>query len=368
MPIGCQNYPKSKTRAAWLLSLCTLLLVLASLAEAAQHAVILQYHHFGSDTPPSTSVTSEQFDQHLKYLEANGFTVWPLDRIVTYLRQQRELPDRCVAITIDDAYESMYEIAWPRLLKYGWPFTVFVTTEGVDQGFSSYIDWERIREMARQGVTFAGHSHSHSYLLRRRAGEAKQRWRQRVSRDISTAMARIEAEVGVGSRLFAYPYGEYNQELKEIVLDLGLVGFGQQSGPVWAGSDFGALPRFAMAAGYAEMAEFRIKVHSLPLPVLAADPADPELPEGEQSPVLRLQIADGDYQRESLACFLSGQGRLQLQWLDRQQGLVEMVANQALPEGRSRYNCTARHSSQPRYYWYSHLWIRSAGNLTTQEH
>jgi hypothetical protein len=36
----------------------------ACFAVAADHAVILQYHHFGSDTPPSTSVTLEQFDNH----------------------------------------------------------------------------------------------------------------------------------------------------------------------------------------------------------------------------------------------------------------------------------------------------------------
>lgn len=329
-----------------------------SFASAAQSAVILQYHHFGSDTPPSTSVTMEQFEQHLQYLYENGFSVWPLEKIVSYLQEQKELPDKCVAITIDDAYISVYERAFPLLKKYGWPFTVFVATEGVDRGFASYLSWDQMREMTNNGAAFAGHSHTHSYLINRLAGESEKDWRERVTKDIRTSFARLKDEIGVESRLFAYPYGEYNIALKDIVTGMGLVGFGQQSGAVWPGSDFGALPRFPMSAGYAAMKEFIIKVNCLPLPVVSAEPDDPELPGDMLKPVLHLEIADGDYEKETLACYLSGLGLLRLQWIDRDRGIVEVAPNAPLPEGRSRYNCTALHRDQSRYFWYSHLWIR----------
>lgn len=334
----------------------------ASPAGAADHAVILQYHHFGEDTPPSTSITLKQFDAHLKYLDENGFAVWPLDKIISYLQKEKELPDKCVAITVDDAYVSVYEKAFPRLMKYGWPFTVFVATEGVDRDFKSYMTWGQMREMAKKGVAFAGHSHTHSYLIHRHEGESKQQWRERVTKDILTSFERIEAEIGSGSRLFAYPYGEYNNELREIVGKLRLVGFGQQSGAVWTGSDFLALPRFPMAAGYADMDEFMTKVNSLPLPVVSAEPDDPELPEDVVRPVLRMKISRGDYKEDTFACYLSGQGKIRLQWIDRDNGVVEVVANKPLPEGRSRYNCTAMNKTQSRYFWYSHLWIRRGGH------
>jgi peptidoglycan/xylan/chitin deacetylase (PgdA/CDA1 family) len=341
-----------------ILYLTALILCFAPPAAAADHAVILQYHQFGSDTAPSTSVTPEQFDRHLKYFDENGFTVWPLDKIVSYLQGKKELPDKCVAITIDDAYISVYEKAFPRLRKYGWPFTVFVATEGVDRGFKSYMTWDQMREMATKGASFAGHGHTHSYLLRRLKGESEKDWRERVTRDIRTSFERIEDEIGAGSRLFAYPYGEYNNELREIVRGLGLVGLGQHSGAVWANSDFLALPRFPMAAGYAEMDEFRTKVNSLPLPVVSAEPDDPELSEGVVKPVLKLKIGDGEYQKDSLACYVNGQRDIRLKWIDRDKGVVEVAANKPLPEGRSHYSCTAKHKTQPRYFWYSHLWIR----------
>jgi peptidoglycan/xylan/chitin deacetylase (PgdA/CDA1 family) len=118
---------------------------------SADSAVILQYHHFGDDTPPSTSVTMAQFRSHLDYLKTGGFTVLPVEEIVDRLRNGKPLPEGCTGITIDDAYTSVYERAFPLLREYGYPFTVFVTTEGVDKRFDSYMTWEQMRSMIPGG-------------------------------------------------------------------------------------------------------------------------------------------------------------------------------------------------------------------------
>ncbi|MCK4547915.1 MAG: polysaccharide deacetylase family protein [Candidatus Eisenbacteria sp.] len=340
--------------------------VLATAALAADHAVILQYHHFGSDTPPSTSVTLEQFDRHLAYLEENGYSVWSLERIVSHLRERKDLPGRCVAITIDDAYVSVYEWAFPRLKARGWPFTVFVPTGAIGRESGVYMNWDQMREMQEFGASFAGHGHSHAYLIRREPGESGTEWKRRVTEDIRHSLDRLETELGLRSGLFAYPYGEYDRALREIVLGMGLVGFGQHSGPVWSGSDFGALPRFPMAGRYADMDEFVTKVRSLPLPVVSATPDDPLLPPGESRPLLRLELGPGDYRANSIACYVSGQGVVPIRWVDREKRVLEVSADEALPIGRSRYNITAPNADGTRYYWYSHLWIRP-GDKATRE-
>ena len=91
---------------------------------AAEHCVVLQYHHFSDDTPAITSVTPEQFQAHLEYLESAKFSVLPLRQVVTSLRQKLELPDRCVSLTVDDAYLSVYQNAMPALIQRKWPLTV----------------------------------------------------------------------------------------------------------------------------------------------------------------------------------------------------------------------------------------------------
>ena len=49
-----------------------ILLVIATASKAANHCVVLQYHHFSETTPAITSVTPQQFNAHLDYLANNG--------------------------------------------------------------------------------------------------------------------------------------------------------------------------------------------------------------------------------------------------------------------------------------------------------
>ncbi len=321
---------------------------------AADHAVIFQYHYFGSDTPPTTSVSLEIFNRHLAYIKENDYSVWPLERIVASLKNKKAIPDKCIGITIDDAYTSVYERAFPKLREYGFAFTVFVPTEGVGRG--SYMTWEQMKEMQRFGASFAGHSHSHDYLIRHLPGETESEWKARVVKDIQLSRNLLKEKLGNESLLFAYPYGEYNANLKEIIKEMNLTAFGQHSGPAWTGSDFAALPRFAMAGQFAENEQFITKIRSLPLPVISAEPEGPVLGDGITKPVLQLKLAPGDYRPDTVSCYASGQGRIQTRWLDT--NIIEIIANEPLPPGRSRYNCTALHVVEKRYFWYSHPWIR----------
>ncbi len=347
-----------KITLSQLLSLIIVLLFIKSFSLAADHAVILQYHHFGDDTPPSTSVTLRQFDDHLLFLKENKYNIWHLEKIVKHIQEGKQLPEKCIAITIDDAYTSVYERAFPRLKELGWPFTVFVATKGIDEGLKSYMTWEQMRNMQDFGASFASHSNSHAYLIRQGSKELEEEWKNRVTKDILISMKRLKEELGSASNLFAYPYGEYNSALKEIVNNLHLIGFGQHSGAVWKGSNFLALPRFPMAAHYADMEQFITKVRSLPLPVIYESPDCPVLLQGIYKPILSLKLFQGDYLKDSLTCYASEQGEIKVNWKDYDNLVFEVVANDLLPNGRSRYNCTALHKKEDRYYWYSHLWIR----------
>jgi len=350
----------SRVYSLFLIPSLVLFIVICSavLSFADDHAVVLQYHHFGDDTPPSTSVTMEQFKSHLSYLKEHGYKVIPIEQVVSLLKNGKELPGNAVAITIDDAYVSVYERAYPLLREFGYPFTVFVSTEGVVRGIKNYMTWDQMKEMQDHGASFANHGHSHDYLIQKQKGEDAGGWSKRVMDDIKMAASILKDNLNVDSDLFAYPYGEFNTALKGIVKELNLTGIGQHSGPVWSGSDFGALPRFPMAAHFAESESFIAKVRTLPLPVIAADPEDMELPDGVDMPVLVLSLMPGEYHPDSVACYASGQGRIMSRWTDREKLMLEVAAEKPIPAGRSRYNCTAVHKSEDRFYWYSHPWVR----------
>ena len=323
---------------------------------AANHCVVLQYHHFSKDTPAITSVTPEQFDSHLQYLKANDFNVMPLRDVVTLLSNQLEVPEKCVSLTVDDAYQSVYTTAYPKLKALGWPMTVFVNSQAIDDNNSAFMSWEQIREMSSHGFSFENHAHSHSHLIRRKTSETRDDWEQRITSEILTAQNRISEETGISPTLFAYPYGEYNPEVINIVRQLGFTGFGQQSGPIWPDANFAALPRFPMAAQYANLPGFITKVNSLPMPVVTASPENPLLAENESRPELVLKLAENTYTKENIQCFVNGSKDVTISW--PMKDTLAVKPNFDLPAGRSRTNCTMPSNRKGRFHWYSHNWIR----------
>ncbi|WP_455217801.1 polysaccharide deacetylase family protein [Kaarinaea lacus] len=344
-----------------LLFIICLLIIHHAAADQTSHgekqAVIFMYHHFGENQYPSTNIRLEQFDAQLEYLADNNYQVWPLSRITQYIKEGKEFPGRVVAITVDDAYVSVYTEAFPRLRKRSWPFTVFVSTDGIDKKYKSYMTWEQMRDMQPHGVTFANHSASHDYLVRHSEKETLEQWKQRVTEDIQRAQRRLNEELGNAPLLFAYPYGEYNTELSTIIGNMGYVAFGQHSGPAGSGGDLLALPRFPMAEKFAAFSEFKQKLNSLAFPILKQSPWDPVFSENNNPPLLELTLGDSDARVKQLTCFVSGQGRVDIRWKNREKNHFSVQAKSPLGAGRSRYNCTAPSPQAGRFYWYSHLWI-----------
>jgi len=325
-------------------------------AFAADSVVAFLYHRFGEDRFPTTSIRTDQFEAHLDLLRDRGFNVVPLADLLALLTSGKPLPPMAVAITVDDAYLSVYETAWPRLRAAGWPFTVFVSTDPVDRGFADYMTWDQMREMASAGATFANHGAAHLHMIRRGGGESEEEWERRVRNDITHAQRRLDYELSamlaVLPNAFAYPYGEYDTAVAGIVQDLGYAAFGQQSGAIGPLSDRRALPRFAMAEAYASVDDFRTKARSLPLPVASVDPWDPVT---DRIPQITLTLADSDANLGALACYVGGQGRVEVQWAEAGRRFT-VGPGRRLGRGRQRLNCTAP-GPGGRYFWYGHQWI-----------
>ena len=322
---------------------------------AADSAVVLMYHRFGEDRYPSTSIRIEQFEAQLKYLHDNEYTVVPLTDLIAAIKNSKPLPERAVVITIDDAYQSVYKVAYPLFREYGYPFTVFVATDPVDQGLSAYMSWNQMREMAGNGVMFANHGASHSSVIERLADESDSAWLERVRKDINNGWQRLSAELDALPGVFAYPYGEYDTMAANLLRETGYIAFGQHSGAVGPHSDSRALPRFPMAESFASMDQFRTKIASLPMPVLEVSPWDPIVTTSQPRIEVSLGPGDGKARLAELACFVSGQGRVEVQWLETDR-LFAVGADKPVGPGRQRVNCTAPRSDG-RYLWFSHPWI-----------
>jgi peptidoglycan/xylan/chitin deacetylase (PgdA/CDA1 family) len=337
------------------------LLLAACDVPAAQDGVIFMYHHVDAATPRSTSISPDEFAAQLAYLEREEFHVLPLLELIESLQSGETLPERSVAITFDDGYDSVLTAALPELSARGWPFTVFVNTQAIDEAYSGYLSWDDLRELGANGATIGNHSVSHAHLVRRLDGENAAAWNRRVSGEIRVANERLRAEVGdYLIPVFAYPYGEYTSELESIVRAQGLFGLGQQSGAVGATSDFLALPRYPIASSLDLSAEdFALRAHSRALPVRVSGP-EQHVVARDPRPSVELEIvSDDDLRLGELACYASGQGRMNVEWDGASMRKFRAVPLEPLGPGRSKYNCTApSRSVNGVYYWYAYLWMK----------
>ncbi len=236
--------PRVNARTALLLMLAIVGGTTQRLAHAADGAAILVYHHVADETPRSTSVTPERFSAHLDYLQRHDFTVSPLLEVLESIRAGEELAAKTVVLTFDDGYVSVLENTAPLLRERGWPFTVFVSSDYVDQGYGGYLTWDQLRQLAGDGATIGNHTRTHAHLIRHQTDESAAAWQQRVRGEITDAGQRIADELGDAAiPVLAYPYGEYDVSVKEITSVLGMFAVGQHCGALGPQSDMLAAPR-----------------------------------------------------------------------------------------------------------------------------
>ncbi|MDT8428607.1 MAG: polysaccharide deacetylase family protein [Pseudomonadales bacterium] len=320
------------------------------------HAVILLYHHIAHDTPAATSTTPEQFAAHMQYLADNEFTVWRLDKLLQHLRNAEPVPDKTVAITFDDGYLSIFDTAYPLLQALGFPFTVFINTQPINASQTGYMSWAQVQQMTENGVMIANHMVNHPHMIDAMEGESASMHLQRMRAEMLQAEAEIAAQTGQSHRILAYPYGEYDPDIKQMLAAAGFIGIAQNSGAISANSDFLALPRFPLAGIYADMAGMRTKSATLAFHVLDQQPESPLT--DSRNPAVILQFAPGNFNPDQLACYAGG-ATLEIEWLDRDGLKFRIQPQQQFNSRRWGYNCTAPARNSNRFYWYSKFWTRS---------
>ena len=312
----------------WLSLVASVFLSCMGQSHAADHAAVLMYHRFGEDEYPSTNIRLDQFDAHLEKLANGNYTVLSLDKIIRHLQDGTELPDRTVAITIDDAYLSVFTKAWPRLKAKGFPFTVFVATDPVDNGHPNYMSWDQLRQLQASGIGIGSQTKTHPHMHRISPAE--------IDAELSSSNKRFLNELGLRPTLFAYPYGEYNLAAIERVKAAGFTAaFGQNSGIAHGFDGFFELPRFAFNEQYGAMDRLTLAIDGLPLKVNQILPADVVI--NTNPPALGFTLVQEIADNRQLRCFNSTYGKLSL---DRIGPRAEVRFPGPLPSGRARINCT----------------------------
>lgn len=349
-------------QARWIIWL-VLLLACPLVAQAGQAeenlsddhgVVVLMYSHFadaggnqeaGSDA--SQYLAIDRLNEQITILQQGDYHIMPLTELAQNLRQGQPLPDRSVAITIDNAYNDAWLLAIPRLLAAKMPFTLFIATDLIDAANGQYMSWEQIRSLISNPlVTIGLRGSAHMHMTDAPPDQ--------VVDDLTRAKRRLRMETGLETSLFSYPYGEYNDTLVSLLREQGFdTAFGIHSGVVDGDSDPMILPRFPMIGSFGDVDRFRLSINALPLAVFDLEPADTQLTENPPEKIgFGVDESVGDLSQ--LQCFASDQGQVPITIDDQRH--VTIRINYPFAPGRARINCTlpgpADDRSGVRWRWF----------------
>tara|TARA_Y100000590_G_scaffold207509_1_gene234940 strand:+ start:214 stop:1272 length:1059 start_codon:yes stop_codon:yes gene_type:complete len=223
----------------------------------------LMYHRFNENKYPSTNIQMEIFKKQISIIKDNNYKFYsPKQFDLDYDKPKLE---KKILITIDDAFTSFYENAWPYLKEKKIPFILFVSTKPV--GKNGYMTWEQIKKVEKEEFAFIGnHSHSHDYLIDYDFEKFKQ--------DIDESISIFKNKLGYNPIFFSYPFGEYSLKQKKYIIENFKYAFGQHSGVIDFNKDKFELPRFPINEKYGDLKRFEFLVRLLPLQYKKVEPED----------------------------------------------------------------------------------------------
>ena len=117
-----------------------------------QGVLSIMYHRFEENKYPSTNIKMNIFLEHIDAIKNNGFEFYDPKLFNEQFNEPKD--NKKILLTIDDAFLSFYENAWPILKKNEIPFILFVSTEPI--GKRGYMTWEQIKEIEKEKFVYIG--------------------------------------------------------------------------------------------------------------------------------------------------------------------------------------------------------------------
>jgi peptidoglycan/xylan/chitin deacetylase (PgdA/CDA1 family) len=225
--------------------------------------LVLCYHAVSARWPAELAVRSKDLHQQLELLLSRGY------QGVTFHEAMTSPPaGKVLAVTFDEAYRSVLELAYPILSSLGIPATVFVVTDfanddrplawpGINHWLGGEHDrelrglsWSQLEVLSEAGWEIGSHSQTHRRLTQ--LDDAT------LARELRESRAACELALGVPCRSLAYPYGDFDRRVAGAAGDAGYDAAGALP-PHLGGASPLTWPRLGVYRSDS-MARFRLKV------------------------------------------------------------------------------------------------------------
>ena len=214
---------------------------------AATSLPVLMYHFFYSEAEGQSRenvnfVEVEEFRGQLQALQDRGYVALTMREVEMMMKGWADVPEKSVAITIDDGDPTVYQYAYPVLKDFGYNATLFLITGWMNP----QLPYEFF-QMREDGLELQ----SHSFLMHQGGCKAGHGGRILcVDHDEGVADTRQSLEYVDGGFVYCYPFGDVNDHAVEILQEAGVqLAFTTEYGKIKPGMDLYRLPRIRVTGG-----------------------------------------------------------------------------------------------------------------------
>ncbi len=184
---------------------------------------VLTYHKLGPRPPrvrlKGLYVSESLFQQQLRELSDAGFRFGSLDEIASDAAQPRSV----VILTFDDGFRNVREHGLKTLVSFGARAIQFLLPDLLGRT----NDWEQregeapeplmdaveVRDWLTAGQEIGSHTSTHPWLTRIPLSQARE--------EITSSRKKLEDRFQVPVRHFCYPYGDWNESVRDLVAEAG---------------------------------------------------------------------------------------------------------------------------------------------------
>ena len=299
----------------------------------------LMYHRFDEKKYPSTNIKMSVFEDQIQIIKDLYYNFYDPGNLEKNFDIQKK--EKKILITIDDAFSSFYNSAWPYLKKEKIPFILFVSTKSV--GKIGYMTWKQIKELEKyENVYIGNHSHSHEYLVDFKKKD--------FIKDIKTANNIFIKELGYNPIFFSYPFGEYSYFIKEYISKNFKFSFGQHSGVIDINKDRHELPRFPINEKYGDLKRFKFLINLYPLQFKSLSPEEKYLTIDNNPPNFSVEFFNEQKNLNNINCF-SDEGN---EWMKSDtsfnKNILKINFREKFTFRRGRINCSLNDNGVWRWF------------------
>ena len=259
------------------------------------------------------------FKKQIEIIKRNNFEFFDPKNFSEEFKKVKT--DKKILITIDDAFLSFYENAWPFLKENQIPFILFTSTDFI--GKKGYMNIDQLREVEKESFAYLGnHSHMHEYMVTFDFNK--------FTNDIDRSIEIFNNLFNYSPIFFSYPFGEYSLEQKNYISSKFEYAFGQHSGVIDLNKDPYELPRFPINEKYGDLKRFEFLIKLLPLQYSKIIPED-KLILNNNPPKMQIEFFKEQKNLSSINCFSDEGGS----WNNSN---IELIENTLVVHFREKFN------------------------------